>query len=76
MYNDRYSHFVPIPILWTNLVDLVSPMLYTKSQSQSFLSSGEENIKSFYHIWAWQPSCSMMWNHMNSADTLLTEGPM
>ena len=30
----------PIPILWTNLVDLVSPMLYTKSQP----GSGEENI--------------------------------
>ena len=68
MYNDRYSHFVPIPILWTNLVDLLSPELYTKSQP----GSGEENIT----IWAWQPSCSMVWNHMNSADTLLTEGPM
>ena len=76
MYNDRYSHFVPIPILWTNLVDLVSPMLYTKSQPQSCLGSGEENIKSFYHIWAWLPSCSMVWNNMNSVDTLLTEGPM
>ena len=30
-------------------------MLYTKIQLQSFLSSGEEV---FYHIWAWQPSCS------------------
>ena len=49
MYNDIYSHFVQIPILWTNLVDLVSPVLYTKSQPQSFLGSGEENIKSFYH---------------------------
>ena len=35
-------------------------MLYTKSQPQSFLSSGEEV---FYHIWAWQPSCSLVQNH-------------
>ena len=30
-------------------------MLFTASQSQSFLSSGEEDFKVFYHIWAWQP---------------------
>ena len=37
-------------IIWTNLVDLESSMLYTKIQSQSFLGSGEEDIKDFYHV--------------------------
>ena len=31
-------------IIWTNLVDLESSMLYTKIQSQSFLGSGEEDF--------------------------------
>ena len=31
-------------IIWTNLVDLESSMLYTKIQPQSFLGSGEEDI--------------------------------
>ena len=22
-------------------------------------------FKCFYHIWAWWPSCSMAWNHLN-----------
>ena len=31
-------------IIWTNLVDLASTMLYTKIQPQSFLGSGEEDF--------------------------------
>ena len=31
-------------IILTNLVDLESPMLYTKNQPQSFLSTGEEDF--------------------------------
>ena len=31
-------------IIWTNLVDLESPMLYTKIQPQSFLGSDEEDF--------------------------------
>ena len=34
----------PSFIILTNLVDLESPMLYTKIQPQSFLSTGEENV--------------------------------
>ena len=37
----------PRVIIWTNLVDLVSMMLYTKIQPQSFLGSGVENFKEF-----------------------------
>ena len=31
-------------IIWTNLVNLESSMLYTKIQPQSFLGSGEEDF--------------------------------
>ena len=34
-------------IIWINLVDLESPMLYTKIQPQSFLGSGEEDFQEF-----------------------------
>ena len=34
-------------IIWTNLVDLASPMLYTKILPQSFLGSGEEGFEVF-----------------------------
>ena len=34
----------PMIIIWTNLVDLESSMLYTKIQPQSFLGSGEEDF--------------------------------
>ena len=37
----------PRVIIWRNLLDLESPMLYTKSQSQSFLGSGEEGFQVF-----------------------------
>ena len=46
-----------------NLVDLESLMLYNKIHPQSF--------KCFYNIWAWQPSCSMMQNHLNKVPTSL-----
>ena len=55
----------PMVIIWTNLVDLESSMLYTKIQPQSFLGSGEEDFQEFYHIWAWWPSCSIVRNHLN-----------
>ena len=32
-------------IIWKNLVDLESQVLYIKIQPQSFLDSGEENFK-------------------------------
>ena len=35
-------------IIWTNLVDLPSLMLYTKIQPQCFLGSGEEDFKYFF----------------------------
>ena len=66
----------PSLIILTNLVDLESPMLYTKIQPQSFLELEKKIFKCFYHIWAWQPSCSMIQNHLNSVNIPSTEGPM
>ena len=37
-------------IIITNLVDLESPMPYTKIQPQSFLGSGEEYFQEFFTI--------------------------
>ena len=34
-------------IIWTNLVELDSLMIYTKIQPQSFLGSGEEDFQEF-----------------------------
>ena len=34
----------PMVIIWRNLVDRESSMLYIKSQPQSFLGSGEEDF--------------------------------
>ena len=34
-------------IIWTNLVELETVMLYTKIQPQSFLGSGEEDFEVF-----------------------------
>ena len=53
----------PRIIIWTNLVDLASPMLYTKILPQSFLGSGG-GFEVFLTIWAWQPSCSILQNHL------------
>ena len=63
----------PSLIILTNLVDLESPIPYTKIQSQSFLSTGEEDFKCFYHIWAWPPSCSMMQNLLKKVSTSLRQ---
>ena len=64
------------PSLENNVVDLESPVLYTKIQPRSF-GSGEEDIKVFYHTWARRPSCSVVGNHSkNIVSTLSTEGPM
>ena len=57
----------------TNSVALESPMLYTKIQPQSFLSTGEEKCNCFYHIWAWQSFCSIMQNHLNKVSTSLRQ---
>ena len=38
------QHMTIMTIIWTNLVDLESPMLFTKIQPQSFLGSGEEDF--------------------------------
>ena len=38
----------PLTITRTNLVDIESPMLYTKIQPQSFLGSEEEDFKGFF----------------------------
>ena len=37
----------PTVIIWTNLVDLESFMIYTKVQPQNFLSSAQEDFKVF-----------------------------
>ena len=42
-----FSTFSSINSLWTKLVDLESPKLYTKIQPLSFLVSGEEDFKRF-----------------------------
>ena len=52
-------------IIWTNLVDLESLMLYTKIPPNTFLVLEKKNFKYFYHIWAWWPSCSVVRNHLN-----------
>ena len=70
-------NYRPRIIIWTNLVDLASPMLYTKSQPQSFLGYGEEVFEAFL------PYMGMAAILFNSAkpfeqivSTASTEGPM
>ena len=46
-------------------------MVYTKIQPQSFLSYKEE----FYHIWAWQPSYSMVRNQLTKLSASLDRRP-
>ena len=62
----------PTIIIWTNLVDQESPMLYTKDLAQSLL----DFEKSVYHMWAWRPSRSMVQNHSNKLKYLSPVGPM
>ena len=45
-------------IILTILVDLLSPVMCAKIRPQGLFGSGED-LKGFYHIWAWQPSWSM-----------------
>ena len=47
-----------------NLVELESPMLHAKFQNHRTSSSGEEDFKGFYHIWAWRPSWSCDLDHL------------
>ena len=65
------SKVTPSIIIWTNIVDFESPMLYTctKIQAQSFLCSEGEEFQVFYYMWAWQPFCPMAWNHLNTLST-------
>ena len=67
----------PKTIIWTNLVDLESPMLYTKNKPQSFLGSQEEDFKFFL------PYMGMSFTLFSGAEpfeqvinTLPTESPM
>ena len=62
----------PMTIIWTNLVDLESPMLCAMIQPQTFLGSGEED---FYMSMA-----AILFNGVEPfkqiVNTLSTEGPM
>ena len=64
-------------IIWTNLVDTESPMLYTKIQPQSFLSSGEEDCKS---VLPYMGMAAILSNDAKPLEWIVkilsTEGPM
>ena len=60
-------------IIWINLVDPESPMLYTKIQSQ-FLVLEKKILKYFYHIWAPQFNGAKSFEQI--VKTLSTEGSM
>ena len=40
-------------------------MVHTKFRENRPAGSGEEDFKSFYHIWAWRPSWSCDLDHLN-----------
>ena len=40
-------------------------MLYAKLEDHRTSGSGEEDFKSFYHIWAWRPSWSCDLDHLH-----------
>ena len=65
-------------IIWTNLVDLEYPMLYTKIQFQSFLGSGEEDLKVFFT--KYMGMAAILFNDAEPfeqiVNTLSTEGPL
>ena len=61
----------PTTIIWINLVDLESLMLYTNIQPQALVL--EKIFKCFDHIWAWRQSCLLFKQIVN---TLSTEGCM
>ena len=67
----------PMTIIWTNLINLESPMLYTKIQPQSILGSGEED---FYVILPYICMVAILFNSVESFEqivsTLSTDSPM
>ena len=63
----------PRVIIWTNLVDLESIMLYTKIQPWSFFGFWEEDFKCFYHKWAWRPSWWINHDHLYKFSILLQQ---
>ena len=55
----------PRVIIYINFVELESPVrLRAKFQDHRTSGSGEEDFKSFYHIWAWWPSWSCDLYHL------------
>ena len=52
-------------IIWINLKDLESPMLYTNIQFWSIFGSGKEVFYAFYYIWARRPTKLMDRDHLN-----------
>ena len=68
----------PTIIIWTDLVDLESSMLYTKIQVLKLSWFWRRRFLSACYIWAWRPSCSMSRNYLSEqvCNTLSTEGPM
>ena len=55
----------PRIIIWTNLVNLESKMLYTKIQPQSFLVLENKISKGLLVYMGMVPSCLMVWNPLN-----------
>ena len=55
----------PMVIIWTNFVELESPMIYTKIQPQSFLGSGDEDFKVFLPYMGMAADCLMVRNLLN-----------
>ena len=53
-------------IIFVTLVDLSSPMIYSKIQPQGILVSGEEGFYRFLPLWAWRPSWSTDRNHFST----------
>ena len=64
-------------IIWTNLVDLESSMLYTKIQPKSYLGSGEED---FLRVLPYMGMAAILFNGAEPleqiSNILLTEGSM
>ena len=66
----------PMIIIWTNLIELESLMLYTKIQTQSFLDSGEEDFQEFL---PYMDMAAILFKRAEpfeqNGSTLSTEGP-
>ena len=54
----------PRVVIWKTLVVLALPMLHTKFLRSSFYWFWGRIIKTFYHIWAWQPCWSCDPTHL------------